>query len=129
MKDILRISSESSQHASRRTRHRETQRRQFFRPLRLETLEDRRLLTIFAIDLSPAVPGLNAGSNPYTIDHAVGLAAPNESAQPASSATGNETGTGITYNDATNELTLAFAYGADAGFVNLALYATNSDFT
>jgi len=93
-------------------------RARFFRPF-FETLEDRRLLATFAVDISPLGGALNSGANPYTQDHAVGLTAPNETAQPASSATGNETGTGITYDDVTNALAYQFAYGSDFNFVDL----------
>ena len=76
-------------------------------------------MTVFNVDISPAISGLNSGANPYAGDYAEGLAAANESAQPASTATGNETGAGITYDDVTNQLTLTFGYGSDFGFVDL----------
>jgi len=75
---------------------------------------------IFNIDISPVGgAALNLGANPYSGDHAVGLAAANETAQPASLATGNEVGAGITYDDITALLTYDFAYGSDFGFVDL----------
>ena len=75
---------------------------------------------VFAIDLSPVGgSALNLGSTTYTGDHAIGLAAPNETAQPASPATGNEIGAGITYDDVTNILSFDVAYGSAFGFVDL----------
>ena len=70
--------------------------------------------TLFLIDVSPAGGALNLGSTTYTVDHALGLAAPNETAQPASPATDNEVGTGITYDDVSNLLSFDFAYAGAA---------------
>ena len=75
---------------------------------------------VYEIDISPG-PGLalNLGANPYTQDHAVGLSGLNAVGQPATTATGNEVGAGITYNDVTNELSMDFAYGSAFGFSDL----------
>jgi len=52
---------------------------------------------LFEIGLSPPAGGaLNLGSTTYTRDHATFWTAANESSQPASPATGNEIGPGIT---------------------------------
>src|SRR5262245_8657175 len=75
--------------------------------------------TTLQIDLSPLSGALNLGSTTYTQDHAVGLAALNETAHPASTASGNEFGTGITYNDVSNVLAFDMAYGSAFGFVDL----------
>ncbi|MEZ6061767.1 MAG: CHRD domain-containing protein [Planctomycetaceae bacterium] len=82
-----------------------------------EMLEDRCLLTL--IDLSPLSGALNVSANPYTADHAAGLSGLNEGTPNASVASGNETGGGITYDEATNVLSFEFAYGADFGFNDL----------
>ena len=74
----------------------------------------------FDIDISPNGGALNLGSTTYTQDHAVGLSALNENAQPASLGTGNEVGSGISYDDVTNVLSFDFAYGSAFGFVDLA---------
>ena len=83
---------------------------------------------VFQIDISPAGGALNLGSTAFTTDHAVGLAAPNETAQPASLATGNEIGAGITYDDVTNSLSFDFAYGSAFGFVDLGSAFSNVHF-
>lgn len=74
---------------------------------------------VFEVDLSPAAGALNLGFTTYTTDHAVGMAAVNETAQPASGATGNEAGSGISYDDVTNVLSFDIAYGSAFGFVDL----------
>lgn len=75
--------------------------------------------TLYNIDLSPAASAaLNVGTQTYPGDHAPGLAAPNETGQPASNATGGVMN-GITYDDASNLLTFDFGYGAAHGFNNL----------
>lgn len=78
----------------------------------------------FRIDFSPSGGGLNLGSNNFMGDHAFGLAAANETAQPASAATGEELGAGMSYDDVTNVLSFDFVYGSAFGFVDL-----ESDFT
>jgi hypothetical protein len=75
--------------------------------------------TLFDIDISPAGGALNLGSSTYTVDHAIGLAALNENSQPATPATGNEVGTGITFDDVSKVLSFDFAYGSAFGFLNL----------
>lgn len=75
---------------------------------------------VFLVDFSPAGGALNLGSSIYTQDHAVGVAALNAVGQPASSATGNEIGGGMSYDDVTNILTFDFAYGSAFGFTDLA---------
>ena len=83
----------------------------------------------FEIGLSPPAGGaLNLGATTYTIDHAVFGATANETAQPASPATGNEVGTGITYDDVTKVLTFDFAYGAGFGFTDLLTAFTDVHF-
>ena len=76
--------------------------------------------TLIQFDISPASGALNLGASVYTQDHAVALAAPNAVGQPASPATGNEVGGGITFDDVTNLLTYDIAYGSAFGFVDLA---------
>lgn len=78
----------------------------------------------FRIDVSPSATGLNLGSTTYTGDHGVGLATANETAQPASAASGGEFGSKIKYDDVTNALSFDFAYGSAFGFVDL-----ESDYT
>ncbi len=75
---------------------------------------------VFQIDISPISGALNLGSTTYTQDHAIGLTALNAVGQPASPATGNELGLGITYDDLTNILAYDFGYGSAFGFVDLA---------
>ena len=75
---------------------------------------------MFFIDISPVGGALNLGATPYTQDHAVGLSALNADAQPASSATGNEIGAGILFDDVSKILTFEFAYGSQFGFDDLA---------
>lgn len=76
--------------------------------------------TVYSVDLSP-VPGLalNLGANPYTQDHGIGLSGLNEPGILAGVGSGNEIGSGITYDDVTNLLTFDIAYGAAFGFVDL----------
>lgn len=76
--------------------------------------------TLFSVDLSPG-PGLalNLGANPYTQDHGIGLSGLNEPGILAGVGSGNEFGSGITYDDVTNLLTFDIAYGAAFGFVDL----------
>lgn len=75
---------------------------------------------LYDIDLSPGAGlALNLGSTTYVQDHAIGLAAINAVGQPASTATGNEVGLGITYDDVSNTLTYDFAYGSAFGFQDL----------
>jgi len=53
-------------------------------------------------------------------DNTIGLSGPNEAPTPnGSPATGNEFGAGISLDDATQSLTLIFAYGSAFGFVDL----------
>lgn len=75
--------------------------------------------TVWMIDLSPLGGALNLGSSTYTQDHATGLSPLNETAQPASSASGGEFGAGISYDDVTNFLSFDFAYGTAFGFTDL----------
>jgi hypothetical protein len=63
---------------------------------------------IFQFDISPS--GTSA---------AIGLSGANEATPTGSSATGNETGLGISYDSDSNLLTLNFAYGSSFGFVDL----------
>jgi hypothetical protein len=76
--------------------------------------------TVYSVDLSPG-PGLalNLGANPYTQDHGIGLSGLNEPGILAGVGSGNEFGSGITYDDVTNLLTFDIAYGAAFGFVDL----------
>lgn len=74
---------------------------------------------IIPFDISPTNKAINLLNYSANRDHAQGLSALNETLQPASSATGNETGAGITYDDVTNQLTFNFAYGSAFGFVDL----------
>jgi hypothetical protein len=75
---------------------------------------------VYQIDVSPPSGfARNLGANTYTQDHAVGLGARNENAQPASLASGNEVGTGVTYDTVTKTLAFRIAYGSDFGFVDL----------
>ncbi len=64
---------------------------------------------IIQFDISPASFG----------DNTTGLSGPNEAPTNASPATGNEFGAGISLDDATQSLTLIFAYGSAFGFVDL----------
>jgi len=74
---------------------------------------------IVAVDLSPS-PGLALNSANYLSgDHALGIAATNAVGQPASLATGNEIGLGITFDDVTKVLSWNIGYGSDHGFVDL----------
>jgi hypothetical protein len=75
---------------------------------------------VFQIDISPTGGALNLTNYAANRDHVAGIGAPNESSQPASQATGNELGSGISYDDVTNALTFDFGYGAAFGFVDLA---------
>lgn len=61
----------------------------------------------------------NVDISPPGFDHAIGLSALNAEGQPASSATGNVIGAGISYDDATNLLSFSFGYGQDFGFNDL----------
>ena len=71
------------------------------------------------IDISP-LPGLALNSTNYLLgDHTLGISAPNAVTQPASPATGNEIGGGITFDDVTNLLSWDIGYGSDHGFVDL----------
>jgi hypothetical protein len=73
------------------------------------------------IDISPsAAAAANLGTVIYPGDHAPGLDASNESNQPNSPATGGELGTGVRYDDVSNQLTIDFGYGSAFGFVDLA---------
>ncbi|MEM1085249.1 MAG: CHRD domain-containing protein [Verrucomicrobiota bacterium] len=74
---------------------------------------------VFDVEISPSKDALNLGSSTYTQDHALGLGAANETAQPASAASGGEIGGGLTYDDVTNVLSFEFAYGSDFGFNDL----------
>ena len=77
---------------------------------------------VFDIDLSPlGGTALNLGAPPthYFGDHAVGLAAPNESAFIPSPATGNEIGAGIKFDSVTKALSFHVGYGAAFGFTSL----------
>lgn len=74
---------------------------------------------IFQIDLSPP-PGLALNSTNYANgDHTLGMSAPNAVGQPASPATGNEIGAGVTFDSVTKQLTWNIGYGSDFGFVDL----------
>ena len=75
--------------------------------------------TVYNIEFSPtASRALNLGTVVYPGDHALAIRAPNESNQPASTGSGNVIN-GVTYDDATNQLTFDFGYGAAAGFSDL----------
>ncbi len=81
---------------------------------------------IVAVDISPP-PGLALNSANYPLgDHTLGLSAPNAVGQPASPATGNEIGAGITFDDVTKVLSWDIGYGSDHGFVDLLDNWTNS---
>ena len=81
---------------------------------------------VIPIDISP-LPSLALNSANYAFgDHALGLAAPNAVGQPASPATGNEVGLGITFDDVTKELSWDIGYGSDFGFIDLAGDWTNA---
>ncbi len=75
---------------------------------------------LYQIELSPSVPGLNEGSNPYTIDHAVGLSGANEATPNASNAFGDANE--IIYDDDSGELFFDFEYGSD-------FFGTGTDLT
>ena len=74
---------------------------------------------VLQVDLSP-VPGLALNSTNYALgDHALGISAPNAVAQPASFATGDEIGSGITFDTVTKALSFDIGYGSDHGFIDL----------
>lgn len=77
---------------------------------------------VFDIALSP-LPGaaLNLGAPPthYFGDHAVGLAAPNETGIVLSPATGDEIGLGITFDSVTKVLSFDVGFGSAFGFTDL----------
>ena len=68
---------------------------------------------------------LNSANYPQG-DHTLGLSAPNAVGQPASPATGNEIGAGITFDDVTKVLSWDIGYGSDDGFVDLLDNWTNA---
>ena len=74
---------------------------------------------VIQFDLSPNGGALSSTNYTAGRDHAVGLSGLNENPQNNSTATGGEIGLGISYNDATNQLALNFAYGSAFGFVDL----------
>ena len=81
---------------------------------------------LIQIDLSPP-PGLALNSANYLMgDHTLGLSAPNAVGQPASPATGNEIGSGITFDTVTKVLSWDMGYGSDHGFVDLLDNWTNA---
>ena len=73
----------------------------------------------YLIDLSPPVGDALNPTNYAVGDHATGLSALNAVGQPASLATGGETGGGIIFDDVTGELTINIGYGSDFGFIDL----------
>lgn len=75
--------------------------------------------TLIPIDISPAAGAALNPVNYVNGDHTLGLSAPNAVGQPASSATGNEIGGGIFFDDVTKILTYDLGYGSDFGFVDL----------
>ncbi len=82
--------------------------------------------TLLEVDLSPP-PGLTLNSANYALgDHTLGLSAPNAVGQPASLATGNEIGSGITFDTVTKVLSWDMGYGSDHGFVDLLGNWTNA---
>lgn len=77
---------------------------------------------VFDIDLSPVGgTALNLGVPPthYFGDHAIGLAAPNETGFVPSAATGNELGLGIKFDSVTKILSFHVGYGSVFGFTDL----------
>ena len=77
---------------------------------------------VFDIDISPAGgTALNLGAPPtwYFGDHALGLAAPNETGFVPSPATGNEIGAGIKFDSVTKVLSFHVGYGSVFGFTDL----------
>jgi hypothetical protein len=86
---------------------------------------------LFLIDLSPVTgTALNMGApvTHYFGDHSVGLAAPNETAPPASLATGNEIGGGITFDSVSKVLSFHVGYGSALGFTDMVGVFTDAHF-
>ena len=74
---------------------------------------------VLQVDLSPA-PGLALNSTNYALgDHTLGISALNAVGQPASSATGDEIGSGITFDTVTKLLSFDIGYGSDHGLIDL----------
>lgn len=74
---------------------------------------------IVLIDISPPASSALNSTNYANGDHTLGLSALNAVGQPASAATGNEVGSGITFDDVTKLLSWDIGYGSDFGFTDL----------